>query len=217
MRARSLLFPLVGLGLLTLGGCDHHPVAAEPDDEGVLVASVSGVLTTEFNGTGGFRLFTPPPFQGFVRPSEFALFASQIDQRSQRGQELELRSAGSGVPVVGRYPVLPTWIGPLQPAGPDAGAAPHFDASYSYIEGRTNQRFIARSGEVEITYSSPDRVEGSFHFTGVRICTITPEQPLCRWPLFPWDERPDLETLPSIQASGSFSVRRAPPVPGFGG
>jgi hypothetical protein len=208
MRARSLLFPLAAFGLLA--ACDGSPTAAgDPLDEGSFVATVTGSVSASFNAAGRFHLFDPPPVQGFARPGHFRLHAADLDAQNQRGQMFEMQRLGGSVPPVGRYTLVPD---PLRAADSTA-----FSAQYSFIQGQTHLRYIARAGEVEITRSTPQRVEGRFRFTGAQVCAITPDRPACLWPLLPWQELPDLDALPAVEVSGTFVATWAPSAPGFGG
>jgi len=211
MRARSLVFPLAAALLLAAGCGSDAPTGTTPPDEGAFDASVDGVVSARFTGDGRFSVFETPRFGGTVPGGHFLLFASDVDAQRRRGQSFDLMRPSGEIPAVGRYRI--------EPFTPGSFSAGSFEARYSFVQGDTSHVFVARAGEVHVTHSSRDRVEGHFRFSGARICLIARDQalPVCRWPVAPWEPQPDLDALPPVEVTGTFAAVPARPVPGFGG
>jgi hypothetical protein len=205
MWARSSLSLLGLLAAVGVAACDVHPTGVAAPEDARFVASVSGTTTQGYDGRGFFYAFVPPA--GLPRPAHFTLFSTEVDRPNQRAQQFELKLWNATRPAEGRHPIQPL-------VNPFGGGEPTFHARYSQLSGATNDLYVARSGEVEITHSSADRVEGTFHFTGARVCRMTPEEPGCRWPRFPGEPAIDLDTLPAIDVTGSFVARPGRPIMG---
>jgi hypothetical protein len=213
MRARSLLFPLATTLLLAAACGSDSPTAAIGPDDGVFDAAVSGAVSTNFRGQGFFHVLERPPAFGLTVPISpiFFLTAHESELTTRRIQMFELRYFGGGLPPVGRHSLdEPLFLarGVATPTG--------FAASYVFIDLGARHMFIGHTGEVEITRSSRDRVEGRFRFTAVApgcdtgtslsacIVIVDPDRPL-----------PDPATLPTVVVNGNFSAVPRPGVPGL--
>ncbi len=133
--------------LAVLGGCDYNPVGYTGPSR--FVASIEGSVTASYEGTGIFH--TTPP--GLPRPFSFALQSQGTGSASNQGFEFLAKER----PATGLYE--------LRQGNLLDGDFLH--AAFTVREGNTISRFAAQAGEVEITDSTPDRVEGTFQFTGV--------------------------------------------------
>ena len=98
-------------------------------------------------------------------PRTFVLTSSGTG--SATGQSFVLRRRQEAeTPGTGEYPI----------ATPGAAGAPAdaFEVVYSRAASGGHESFVAQSGAVVITRSSPDRVEGTFRFSAAPSCARTP-------------------------------------------
>jgi hypothetical protein len=172
------------VAVVVLAAC-NGPTAA---GEHWLRASVTGVIETEYEGTGVFRL-------GGTRPTgERASFNLQSEGiGSSQGQRLSLLWPGGERPAPGVYAVT--------------------DAATSVAEGTPwvlfrreqpgrSEFYVSVSGEVEIARSSSERVEGSFRLTAVRFRLVIDGVRVEG----SGDPRKIDPYAPAIDVSGSFSA-----------
>jgi hypothetical protein len=163
--------------------------AVSPDrlDDGSFTASVRGAVEVDYVGTGAFYVGRDPR-----SPSTSVLTVRSEGVRDSEGEELVLYGAVN-VGEVGRYALE---------AASDMLDAAKFTAFYVRKVAQTYQMYGSVSGEVEITRSAPERVEGSVRITALWYCT-TPvhgdgaSQGSC-------DPRMLNPDAPSIAITGSF-------------
>lgn len=126
-----------------------------PIPDGWLTAHIVGAVQTEFEGTGYFSAGSGPPGGVSVR---FGLGSRGTG--ASTGQRFSLDRPGNGRPGTGRYT-----LAPLEPD--EDGNLVGFTAYYYRTADSVSEGYTASSGEVEITRSSGDVVEGEFRFSGV--------------------------------------------------
>ena len=177
--------------LFTLAACDSGPVTGA--DASHFTASIQGVVETTYQGHGHFRVSTPP--EGLPRPTTFVLFSSNGTRASQEAQSFMLQRIGTGLPAVGRYTLGKQGFGSVDPQV--------FSATYERKTGDRIESYRARSGVVEITSSSADRIEGTFRFAGSRTCEGTRSHMVCS--VISGDEA----GTAMIEVSGSFTAAPA--------
>jgi hypothetical protein len=136
-------------GLLACG----EPVAPGVDDSR-LVAAVAGAYDLEYKGSSHFHPGGDPrrPYA----PSYFSLVSE--GRGASAGQSVLLTRGNPEIPEPGTYV-----IGPL----------PHeMQAFYNRIGagGQTVESFRGETGTVVITHATPQRLEGTFEFSGYQIC-----------------------------------------------
>lgn len=154
----------------------------------VLAAEIAGVETVQFEGVGHFHPASPVEGRG----QEFSLSATMEASGSTFSIIIWTYD---GAPAPGRYSLgLP---------GGETEASHHLVFSTAAMDGGGQRAYAADWGEIEITAITPDRVEGSFHFTGFEYCGRSvgedPKGP-CRVPP---------EAIPGaggIEGEGTFSV-----------
>lgn len=179
--------------LSALAACDSDPVGAEPDGSS-FVASVGGNFEATYEGRGYFHAFNPP--RGLPRPAMFTLHSAEPDRVNRQVQSFSLHRWGTELPAVGSYSIGRT---SLQEGDPQL-----FQASYDRTVGRTVERYTGISGEVQITASSAERIEGTFRFTGVHTCTGTQSYMQCTFYAGPDGSQTDSADRATIEVSGSF-------------
>ena len=157
-----------------------------------LRASFSGAVDQVYEGTGTFHTGSNP-HQGIS--IKWSLHSEGTGAAS--GRTLMLYRQGHGRPERGTYT--------LGLVDQSDGKARGFTAFYMQVRGDTAEAFAARSGIVEITKSTKDRVEGTFHFTGVRYSART----VRGTPGGQISGDPTNPTGPTIEVSGEFSASRA--------
>lgn len=187
MKSRLFVLAAGLAALAALPACDSNPVGGTGADEPTFSASVQGGVQTAYQGRGYFALFTPTA--GTPRPATFTLFSADPRLASREVQSFTLTRMGAEIPAVGRYPL----------GAQGAGA---FEAHYHRAAGSTGESYTAREGEVEITRSSPERVEGKFRFLGVRSCTGKASQMVCQ--LSPASAAD--ASAPTVEVSGTFAA-----------
>jgi hypothetical protein len=190
------------LALAALAGCDSNRVSAPETSR--FQASVQGSVASSFEGRGFFRLTSRPAFlpgqtlSNSAAPGSFVLFSAEPNAASRQVQSFALIRLASAVPAVGTYPLS---------ALTGLGAGEGFHAVYSRAEQGRFEQYAGRAGEVRITASSADRIQGTFRFQGVRVCTATAEQVMCA---FPRMDGTGAAEQPTVEVSGSFTARQAP-------
>ncbi|HEV2146121.1 MAG TPA: hypothetical protein VGR37_01755 [Longimicrobiaceae bacterium] len=146
-------------------------------------ATVTGTVQADYHGGGDFQVGADSRLGGALA---FALFSASEEAGAR--QSFSLQRVGSTLPARGIYPIT---------------LKDGFTAQYLREVDRTLQAFVARSGELEITHSSAERVEGRFRLVGFQYCARdlkggrVPEGP-CRIP------EAIIPDAPIIEISGSF-------------
>ena len=172
-----------GMGLVigvavALHGCDSPPT--EPEADASLQATISGVTNLTFEGTG--------QFYATVAPLSFRLVSRA--KGSSENQTLQLGRMNAGLPTVGKYPL-----------GLRTEILAHFSRTGN---NGTYEAFATSSGELEITASRPDRIEGSFRISGFRFCLREQQQTGSRTGVACTVPTADDPSAPRIEVSGSF-------------
>ncbi len=172
-----------GMGLVlgmavALHGCDSPPT--EPAADASLQAKVSGVTNLTFEGTGQF--YAP------VDPPSFRLVSRA--KGSSEEQTLQIGRMNAGRPAVGKYPL-----------GLRTEILAHFSRTGN---NGTYEAFATSSGELEITVSRPDRIEGSVRMSGFRFCFREQQQTGSRTGVACTAPTADAPSAPKIEVSGSF-------------
>jgi hypothetical protein len=182
-RARFLLAALATLP--ALAACADTPTGSEGAP--AFAATIRGSVQDEYLGAGFFHRVEPlagAPSRG--------LFSIHSHDGAGRQSFLLFRE-GDVRPERGRYPLASSAAGPVR-----------FGAVYHRVSPDRVEGFTAISGELEVTVSREDRIEGSFRFTGVRNCAGTPARVDCTPP-------PDL-TQPRVEVTGTFVAVRGGPL-----
>ena len=152
---RSRLTALTALGFVAvIAACDSTGSTGPQSDNSYLRASINGALNTSYEGSGQFWLGTGTHRP--TQPSTFSLFSA--GHGASTNQTFLLFRPGAELPKAGTYT--------LGVAG--AGFQAHF--SRTADQGQTLEAFAASSGELKITRSSPERLEGHFRMTGFQFC-----------------------------------------------
>ena len=170
------------LGLLLSGGCEE----AEPlggDGPSFLRADISGTVDLRYQGTGEFWMGGS---REMGRPMTFG-----INSRPDAGssEAVSIWRLQEGRPAAGVYSLrLPDY-------GKDSWES--FAAVYHHVTDGRAESFVARSGEVRVTASTADRVEGTFSFEGVRYCSRAVQG----------SERPTGSCQPHLVDAGAPTIR----------
>lgn len=170
-----------GMGLLlgvavALHGCASP--ATEPGED-ALAAKASGATNVTFQGTGQFYATVAPP--------SFRLVSRATG--SSENQTLQIGRLNAGPPAVGKYPL-----------GLGTEILAHFSRTGT---NGTYEAFATSSGELEITVSRPDRIEGSVRISGFRFC-LREQQTGSRTGEACTPPTADDPSAPKIEVSGSF-------------
>lgn len=188
MRIRPRFLSAALAALPALAGCADTPIA--PLGTPSFTATIRGSVQDEYLGAGHFQTIARPA--GTEIPPLFAIFSSD----GAGGQSFRLLREGADRPAPGRYPLAAS-----------AAGARRFAANYLRRRGDLAEGFTATEGELVVVVSTPDRVEGTFRFTGVRNCTGSGSSVRCTYPLDP--------TQPRVEVAGSFvAVRGGTPPAG---
>lgn len=191
----------VALSLVALS-CDG-PLNSE--DAGWVLASLRGVVEEQYQGTGEFHLARPPGFEPYF-------WINSDGVGSSIGRSFGVVVFGGEMLHVGRYPIRE----PSKVYGESSGAT----AFYDRPDGQWQEWYAAVSGDLEITHSSRNRLEGRFRLKAVRYC----RNPPLTGPDGPFPEGSchvlylDL-SAPSVELTGSFVAvpwqqKEIIPVPG---
>jgi hypothetical protein len=178
-------------GGLVLGGCSDGVTTTGPESS-FFRAAIQGALSTKFEGSGQFTAMearqTP---QGVTIPASFALFSEGRGNSANQTFQLH-RQGSSDVPQPGRYTL----------GGGDAD----FQATFmiSSPRGESLDGYAAYEGSLEITSSSPEAIEGTFHLSGFRIIRRTPDGGVERM-IHRTPESPTIEVTGSFRAESRMS------------
>ncbi|HEY0022372.1 MAG TPA: hypothetical protein VGB24_05660 [Longimicrobium sp.] len=173
--------------LYVLASCGDPVGSGEP---GWLRASLSGAVSGSYQGTGDFldqanrevgprRMFSVVSTTAGPNPESFSFYR-------QNGNR----------PAVGTYQ--------LELVDQSDFKAVGFFAFYTRATSDRVESFVAQSGEVVITRSTSNRVEGTFRFVGFRYCAIPRTGNGQEGPCSP--PATALVGAPTVEVSGSFSV-----------
>jgi hypothetical protein len=121
---------------------------------------VDGAVQVSYQGNSQFSSAVNTALAS--RPVVFTLFSTGVGPSSDK--TFQVYREGAGVPGVGTFPV-----------GVGLPATSAFNAVYTRVgaTGETLEGYAASSGELVITVSRPERLEGNFRFTGFRYCSRT--------------------------------------------
>lgn len=183
MRLRLVAGLTISL-LLLLVSCDSPMKSREP---GWMRATISGAAGETYVGSGDF-LDQRDREEGPRR-----MFSVDSKSDPLRTQDFGFYRYNGNRPRPGRYP--------LQIVGPFNDHEDVFAAGYSRWVGDVHESYTATGGYVDITYSSEERVEGTFFIIGKRFCAnlrIDYNPQPCP---YPWQPPAD---APTIEVSGSF-------------
>ena len=163
-RPRYHVRAVLGLVAGTVGGCGE-PNAPDPGAGGpaffraaVTAAAGAGVAGDTYEGTGEFGVNDA---DGVRRPRTFILNSTATDGRGERNFSLS-RQQGSDAGRLAR--------GEYEVALPDPARARWrtLAAVYTRTVDGWMEAYVGRAGTVTVTASTPERVAGTFRFTGVR-------------------------------------------------
>ncbi len=171
MRRWVSLLALAGV----LSACESAPT--EPTEVGQLVASIQGNVAASYEGSGQFSIGSNP--RAPQRPAAFTLRSTGGGSRDNEG--FYLHRLGGELPTPGQYTL---------------GQAGGFTVAYERVHNGVRERYTAVTGELEITASTPERIEGTFRLTAVLNCTGTLSAMNCQVPA-------PVEG-PRIEVTGSF-------------
>lgn len=172
-----------GMGLVlgmavALHGCESH--TTQPEADASLQGTTSGASNVTFEGTGHFYAPAAPP--------SFRLVSH--GKGSSANQTLQIGRMNAGPPAVGKYPL-----------GLRTEILAHFSRTGT---NGTYEAFATSSGELEITVSRPDRIEGSFRISGFRFCLREQQQTGARTGVACTAPTADDPSAPRVEVSGSF-------------
>ena len=172
-----------GMGLVlgmavALHGCDSPPT--EPEADASLQATTGGATNLTFEGSG--------QFYATAAPLTFRLVSRA--KGSSESQTLQIGRMNAGPPAVGKYPL-----------GLRTEILAHFSRTG---DNGTDEAFATSSGELEITISRPDRIEGSFRISAFRFCLREQQQSGSRTGVACTVPTAADPSAPRIEVSGSF-------------
>lgn len=156
-------------------------------------ATVEGAVRATYEGAGDFHAGSDPRVG---EPMVFTL--SSEGAEAGTSQSFILHRRGGGIPAVGSYV-----LGPLESVD---GRPQGFTAYYSRRGDNRLEAYAARSGELEITVSSAERVEGRFRFTGSLYCSRALQG--SERPVGSCDPGAISPDAPSVEVAGSFVAAR---------
>lgn len=148
------------LPLILLAACNEPSSSLR---EGRFSASLIGAVNTTYEGGGEFHTGTPGPgMQQFQITSD--------GTQAFAGQRFALTRWDGGRLRTGRHEITLVDLSAYmrgtsqQPSG--------ITFQYFRVENGVEEQYVAESGNVEITASSSDGVEGQFTITAVRYCQL---------------------------------------------
>ena len=176
MLRRSLVCSLAA----ALLACETHTTA--PTAGGEVTAQVQGSEGSgEYVGSGEFGTNRHPIATS--RPVIFSI--RSVDRRAVPVQRLTLWRRGSEQPTTGTFSI---------------GGTGDFAARYEVIhDDGARVGFSAHEGELEITVSTDERLEGTFRFAARQNCIGTSSMMSCTAGPLPSD-------VPSVEVGGRFSA-----------
>ncbi len=188
---RQTSFPIFAAACIALLTACHDPVA--DGEVSWLVATIHESEVPELDFTSRSYFNDTRLIHEGGRP-HFGLTAD--GEGHLEGHRLMLSRFGAGRPAVGTYELAVLRL--------EGGRLFGFAAYYSRLnEENGRDAFNVRTGQLVVTKSTPNVVEGTFHFTAGLYCGGSPPGPC----YYPWTVVPD---APEIEVAGSFS---AVPIP----
>jgi len=133
--------------LLALSACELAE-SLSPADAAYLVATLDGGVQSRFEGTGEFDTGSNP-----ARGVEVQFFLDSRGVGASAGERIIFSRAGGGRLASGTYTLEES-----------------LTATYLRQTAGVAERYAATSGELVVTESSPDRMEGRFRFTAALAC-----------------------------------------------
>lgn len=190
MNIRVCVIALVTMTALV--GCQQTPVGPGPLTSSWLTATVQGStlegpLSAEYAGSGQF--LTTPNARRPAAPALFLLKSQGAGAAQDDG--FELWKSGSAIPDAGSYSL-----------GPQL-ATDTFAMVFTQRRGNVTYRYGAQSGDLHIHSASPERLTGTFTFTGVFTGTCTTSGGAGRC-----DPAAPAADAPTLTVSGSFDAVR---------
>jgi hypothetical protein len=179
-----------------LASCGYDPLGAPPAP--YFLASLDGAFDEVYSGSGEFHTGTPGPgrqqFQIISRGN-----GESVDQ------SFALTRWDGGRLSKGTYSLDLVDLSNYQIGVPGEGQPTGITMQYFRTGDVEEELFVAETGELRITRSSPSGIEGHFSFEGFRYCVRSASEPwefvdetLCAWP-------PNANAdAPRIHVSGSF-------------
>jgi hypothetical protein len=191
-RWKSSLLPVLVLGLTA---CESN-LTGPNDDESFFLATIEGAISREVEGGGYFILGTDA--RRPAAPPKFYLFSA--GRGASADLAFQLFRPGAELPATGTYS-LGAFVGPT---GGDLQAT----LLRTGRSGETLEMYSASEGELEITVSTPDRIEGAFrlsaYLSGLQVSPGVYVGGL-----------PKTADTPTVEVSGTFGadLARSSPMP----
>jgi hypothetical protein len=168
-----------------LAACSDDPAGPGPRATGNVTATISGAEARAFDGTSVFHLGSNPHQGGAL---EFTL---GLQGKGVSDRDLILVYGSTALPPVGAHRI-------------GLGNAPyHAFNSRGAEQGPALVAYAADDGELVITHSSPNLLQGHFRYQAFRYCRITDhdqQEGPCSIPASP------IPGAPRIEVSGTFSA-----------
>lgn len=182
----------LSVGLLALSACDLSE-SLSPADAAYLVATLDSGVQSRFEGTGEFDTGSNP-----ARGVEVQFFLDSRGVGASAGERIIFSRAGGGRLGSGTYI--------LEGSGEEGSRLEGLTAAYLRQTVGVAERYVATSGELVVTESSPDRMEGRFRFTAALSCVtrlgennvVLERAGSCGTPSTPLPEQP------GVVVTGSF-------------
>lgn len=198
-QARTLILNF-GFGSILMAACGETPTDTARFQPGLVVATVTGHFEAEFRGEGSF--LAPPRTPGFQMWSRSLTKTKSCPPNGC--SQLGLYRVEGEIPGEGAHALVAP---EKQYSGTPTALAATF---HQLAPGGITESYASLDGEVVITNSQADYVEGDFWFVASQYCRAAPvEMPgvVCHSPL-------QLDPqAPQITVTGSFEIFRAPDVP----
>lgn len=154
MKIQTGMF-VFGLGILAATPACENTNAPPDTQPSFLRATVEGAVAATYEGTGDFHVGS-----GSRRGVSEKFTLNSKGAGAAQGQSFSLWRIGEGRPRPGSYT--------LQTPDYTSTRWSGFAAVYTRSVGNMHEAYVARSGEVVITASSEERVQGTFRFTAAR-------------------------------------------------
>ncbi|HEX2206566.1 MAG TPA: hypothetical protein VHG93_02730 [Longimicrobium sp.] len=158
-------------------------------------ASISGEVTAQYEGTGDFAALR----DGGDDARHFMVFSQVADSRVK--DRFYLRWPSAARPAPGTYGLVPY----QDRYGSSLGVVAHYlwGRGDNVSEPGRSELYVAHAGEVRITRSTPDEVEGTVVFSGIQ---VERSGPMGIERLDPRNQ-PD-PAAPRVTVTGTFRVAR---------
>jgi hypothetical protein len=168
-------------------------------------ASITGAVAVEYVGTGSFSTGTPGPGR-----QQFQVISEAADASGE--QSFSIIRWDGGRLATGVHPIALVDVAAWEIGAPAAGQPRGLTVQYRRVADGWAESFVGAAGTLEITRSTREVVEGTFRFSGFRICAeqtarSNPPAPRvgpCSLPAEP------IEGTPAISVTGSFSAVPSP-------